>query len=116
SSPVAGALLALAGLTYGLSQRAPRSLLALAAPVAGVVVPLTLLFPEGGSEPYPFLSFAATVVVVITFLWALPAGQTLLRNGAIVYLLACLFCLVVPAPMGSNIERYGVLLAGPLLV
>jgi hypothetical protein len=33
-----------------------------------------------------------------------------------VYLLACVLCLVFHTPMGSNIERYGVLLAGPLLV
>jgi hypothetical protein len=32
-----------------------------------------------------------------------------------VYLAACLGCLFVPTPMGSNIERYVVLLAGPLL-
>ena len=40
----------------------------------------------------------------------------MLRVGAVVYLVACLLCLVVHTPMGSNIERYGVLLAGPLLL
>ncbi len=39
-----------------------------------------------------------------------------LRVGAVVYLVACLLCVVVQTPMGSNIERYGVLLAGPLLL
>jgi len=116
SSPVAGALLVLAALTHGLSQRTRRPLLVLAAPVAVVVVPLTLLFPEGGAEPYPILSFAATVAVVVTFLYALPPSQPLLRTGAIVYLLSCVVCLVIPTPMGSNIERYAVLLAGPLLL
>jgi hypothetical protein len=32
-----------------------------------------------------------------------------------VYLLACLACLLIHSPVGSNVERYGVLLAGPLL-
>ena len=116
SSPAAGALLALAALTHAVSGRARRSLLVLGAPVAAVVASLALLFPEGGAEPYPILSFAATVLVVFTFLYALPAGQRLMRTGAIVYLLGCIACLLIRTPMGSNIERYGVLLAGPLLL
>ena len=116
ASPVAGVLLALAGLSHALASRSPRSLLVLAAPVVAVVVPLALLFPEGGFEPYPVLSFAATLIVIAAFLWALPSDQRLLRIGALVYLLACVGCLLVHTPMGSNIERYAVLLAGPLLI
>ena len=77
---------------------------------------LALLFGEGGFEPYPLLSFLATALVVAAFLWALPRDQHLLRTGAFVYLAACLFCLLMHTPIGSNIERYGVLLAGPLLL
>ena len=40
------------------------TLVALAAPVAAVVIALALLFPEGGFEPYPLRSFLATAVVV----------------------------------------------------
>jgi hypothetical protein len=116
ASPVAGALLALAGLTYTLHRRTPRSVLVLGVPALSVVVALALLFPEGGFEPYPTLSFAATVLVLAAFLWALPAREELLRLGALVYLLACALCLFIHTPMGSNIERYGVLLAGPLLL
>jgi hypothetical protein len=119
ASPVAGVLLALSGLTYALAQRTPRVLLAVAGPVALVLVPVRAMFGEGGFEPYPVTSFAATVVVVGAFLCALPRGAghgRTLRVGAVVYLLACLLCLVVHTPMGSNIERYGVLLTGPLLL
>jgi hypothetical protein len=116
ASPVAGVLLALAGLTQAIAQRSPRAALALVAPPAAVVVPLVLLFPEGGSEPFPLVSFAATAIVVVAFIWALPRDQPLLRLGAGVYLLACLACLLVSSGMGSNIERYAVLLAGPLLI
>jgi hypothetical protein len=115
-SPVAGLLLGLAGLTVALWERRPGPLAALALPAALVVVPLTVLFPEGGSEPFPFVSFAVTVVIVGIFLAGLPRGEGLLRFGAFVYLGACVFCLLVTSPVGSNIERYGVLLAGPLLV
>jgi hypothetical protein len=116
ASPVAGVLLALAGLSVALAGRSPRVLLGLAVPVAVVIVPLAILFGEGGYEPYPILSFAATALVIALFLWALPAGARLLRVGAYVYLLACVACLAVHTPMGSNIERYAVLLAGPLLL
>ena len=52
---------------------------------------------------------------MLAFVWALPREQALLRVGAGLYLLACVAFVLVPTPMGSNIERYGVLLAGPLL-
>jgi len=116
ASPVAGVLLGLAALSAALSRRSPRIVVVLAGPAAAVVLPLALLFPEGGFEPYPFLSFVATVLVVIAFLWALGPADRLLRAGALVYLLACVLCLLVRSPMGSNVERYAVLLAGPLLL
>jgi hypothetical protein len=116
ASPVAGALLALAAVTYSLWKRSPRAALVLAAPALAVVAGAALLFPEGGTEPFPIRSFAATVLAVIAFLGALPRDQPLLRLGGCVYLLACVLSLLVHSPMGSNIERYAVLLAGPLLL
>ncbi len=129
ASPVAGALLGLAALTHSLtnahsgshagSAQAGRPLWAvivLAVPAAAVVMALALVFPEGGTEPFPATSFAVTVALTLAFLWALPPGQPLLRNGAIVFVLACVVCLAIPSPIGSNVERYAVLLAGPLLV
>lgn len=116
ASPVAGALLGLAALTVTLWRRSPRALLTLACPAAVVVLAGVLLFPEGGYEPYPFSSFVATILVVLAFLGALPSTARELRVGAVVYLLACVACVAVHSPIGSNVERYGVLLAGPLLL
>lgn len=116
ASPVAGALLALAALSESLWRRSPRALLVLGLPAGFVALALGALFPEGGSEPYPIVSFAATAAVVLAFAAALARGQRRLRLGACVYLLACLLFLLVSTPMGSNVERYGVLLAGPLLI
>jgi hypothetical protein len=116
ASPVAGALLALGALTHALAERSHRALPALVAPAALVLIPLALLFPEGGFEPFPFRSFLATVAVALAFLYALPPEQRMLRVGALVFLLACLLSLLIHTPMGSNIERYAVLLAGPLLL
>ncbi len=116
ASPVAGLLLGLAGLILALHQRAPRGLLVLALPAAAVVIPLALLFPEGGYEPFPLLSFLATVAVAVAFLAALPPRARLMRTGALVYVAACLGCLLVRTPVGSNVARFAVLLAAPLLV
>ena len=115
-SPVAGVLLALAGLTHTLVVRSPRSVLVLGVPTVVVAGALAGLFGEGGWEPYPLLSFLATVAAIVAFLVALPDGQRLLWVGGVVYLVACVACVAVHSPMGANVERYGVLLAGPLLL
>jgi hypothetical protein len=118
ASPVAGALLALAALTRSLSIRSPRTLLVLGAPPVLVIALLALAFPEGGWEPYPFLSLLATLAALAGFLAALPPGphRRLLRFGALLYLAVCLACVLVHTPLGGNVERYGILFGGPLLV
>jgi hypothetical protein len=112
ASPVAGVLLALGGV----SALKPRSVLALSIPAVAIVVALAGLFPEGGSEPYPLTSLLATLGVVVLFALALPPRQGPLRAGAAIYLVACVLALAISSPVGSNIERYGVLLGGPLLL
>jgi hypothetical protein len=116
ASPVAGLCLGIAGLTIAVDRRSPRALLALGVPAAAVVLALAALFPEGGWEPFPLRSFVVTALVGLAFLAALPAGERLLRTGGLLYLLACLLCLLIHSPIGSNVARYGVLLAGPLLL
>ncbi len=115
-SPVAGALLALAGLTHFLAARSPRSLVVLGVPPAVVVAALAGLFPEGGWEPYPLYSFLATLAALGGYLWAMPAQRRVEWVGGVVYLVACVACVAVHSPVGANVERYGVLLAGPVLV
>ena len=85
-------------------------------------MPVGLLFAEGGYEPYPVtLVRGDGARDGRCSCWALPRGRArrpgrVLRVGAVVYLLACGLCLAIHTPMGSNIERYAVLLAGPLLL
>ncbi len=116
ASPVAGALLALAALTYSIHTRAPRALLVLGVPPALVVAALARAFAEGGWEPYPFFSLLATLAALAGFLFVLPRRHALLRLGAFLYLAVCLASVAIHTPLGGNIERYGVLLAGPLLL
>jgi hypothetical protein len=115
-SPVAGALLALAGATYSILTRSWRGAALLAAPALAVVAILVGFFGEGGWEPYPLRSFLATVAVLAGFLLVLPWRRGLLWGGALLYLVVCVACVAVHTPMGANVERYGVLLAGPLLL
>lgn len=113
ASPVAGLLLALAGVTYVLATRRYVAGIALVAPALLVILPLEALFPEGGWEPFPFSSVAATLAVTLAFLYVVPREERLLRVGGIVYLGAALLSLA-HTPMGSNVARYAVTLAGPL--
>jgi hypothetical protein len=115
-SPVAGALLALAGVTYSIFTRSWRGAVLLAAPALAVVAILVGFFGEGGWEPFPLLSFLATAAVLVGFLLALGRRRGLVWMGALVYLAVCVACVAVHTPMGANVERYGVLLAGPLLL
>lgn len=113
TSPVAGLLLALAGATHVLVTRRALAGLTLVLPAFLVVLPLEALFPEGGWEPFAASSVAATLVVTLAFLYAVPREERLLRIGAVVYLGVTVLS-ILPTPMGSNIDRYAVLLAGPL--
>lgn len=115
TSPVAGLLLALAGATHVLVTRRALAGLTLVAPVLLVVLPLQALFPEGGWEPFAASSVVATLAVTLAFLYAVPREERLLRVGGLVYLGATVLS-IVPTPMGSNVDRYAVLLAGPLLL
>jgi hypothetical protein len=115
TSPVAGLLLALAGATHVLVTRRALCGLVLVVPAFLVVLPLEALFPEGGWEPFAASSVTATLAVTLAFLYALPRQERLLRIGALVYLGVTLLS-ILPTPMGSNIDRYAVLLAGPLVL
>jgi len=116
ASPVAGAFLVLAALAYALAERAPGRGAALGAPALVVVGGMAVLFPEGGHEPFPATSFAAALAAALVFLALVPSSERALRIGGVLYLLAVVAALLVPSPMGSNVDRLGVLFALPLLI
>jgi hypothetical protein len=115
TSPVAGLLLALMGATQALVTRRAVGGLALALPALLVTLPLQAMFPEGGWEPFAASSVTATLAVTLAFLYAVPREDRLLRVGGLVYLGVTVLS-IAPTPMGANIARYAVLLAGPLLL
>jgi hypothetical protein len=135
ASPVAGAFLALAGLTDALvggweQHRAggdPRSRagagrgLTLALAALTPIVVLALAFPEGGWEPFAPSSFWPALAGVLLIALLLPQGpltpraRLLVRVGAVLYALALIGSFVLRTPVGGNAARLGALLAGPLL-
>ena len=114
-SPVAGLFLAMAATAHWLSTRARIGLMVAAAALTPAVA-LTLLFPEGGSQPYPLGTLVSIILSGALLLWLLPRCERPLRVGVALYIAAGLLAFVLPTPMGSNASRLGVAFAGPLLL
>ena len=83
----------------------------------GAVAPLlatAVLTPEGGIQPFSALSYRSSGFVV--FLAVVRDRPGLVRTTAALYLAAIVACYLIPNPVGSNIARLGVLVAGPILL
>ncbi|HZV73376.1 MAG TPA: hypothetical protein VFF79_06640 [Conexibacter sp.] len=115
ASPVCGLLLAVV-LLAGAGWIPPRWRLAVLG--APVVVPMltAFLFPEGGTQPYSFGGAASAVLIALAVHTGLARDKQALRRGALLYAAAVAGAYVVPSPMGSNVARLGVLLAGPIFL
>ena len=117
ASPVAGLFLALAGVAHWLSRRRQERIgLWLAAVALAPAAVLSVLFPEGGSQPFQVNTLVAIVLCCILVLWLVPRAERTLRAGALVYLASALLAFAVRSPMGDNASRLGVAFAGPLLL
>lgn len=115
ASPVAGLFLALAGVAHALASRMPIGLWVAAAAFVPAVA-LSVLFPEGGHQPYAAETLASIVGCCGLLLWLLPRREHALRSGALLYLAAALLAFAIATPMGGNASRLGVAFAGPLLL
>lgn len=116
ASPVSALLLAivLAAWMPTLPQRWQRpAVIAMPLAVAGL---LTLAFPEGGTQPFELRPALLALAITTGVAVALPPTMAAARRGTLLYALAIVAAYVVPTPMGSNIARLGVLVAGPLLM
>ncbi len=114
ASPVAGAFLVLAYVTWGLLHPPRRARAAL---VLAVVVPvgaLELAFPEGGSQPFVASAFYPALVGIVLIALLVGPEQRELRLGAWLYALGLTASYVVPSAMGGNADRLGALAAGPI--
>ncbi len=114
ASPVAGAFLALAYVTWAIvgNQRGRHAALAVLA-----LVPIALLsvaFPEGGTQPFVASAFYPALAGVLLIALATPPEQRLLRIGALLYAAALTASFLLPTAVGGNVDRLGALMAGPI--
>lgn len=121
ASPVAALFAALAGAADAIAKylRARRLKAALAglAVVIGALAPvlaLSIMFPEGGTEPFAFSALWPIVVISIGALLVIPKRDLALRAGVALYALGCIGAYLVASPVGSNATRLAPLLVGPL--
>ncbi|HEV7162366.1 MAG TPA: hypothetical protein VGN25_03845 [Solirubrobacteraceae bacterium] len=114
ASPVAGAFLALAFLAWALAgpQRAWPAALTLAA-LAPIGL-LTVVFPEGGTQPFVASAYFPALVGVIVLAALIPSEQRELRLGAALYVLALTGSYLLSTAVGGNADRLGAQFAGPL--
>jgi hypothetical protein len=119
-SPVAALFVALAGAAHAFgrfaeTRRLPAALPGVATSAAALlpVLALALAFPEGGTEPFIFMTLWPIPLICAGALYACPRQRTI-QAGAVLYALACLLAYAIPSPVGSNAARLAPFVAWPL--
>jgi hypothetical protein len=115
ASPVDGLFLLVAAPALFLTGRRWGGFALAAAPPL-VVATTTLLFPFYGVQPYTFGAVAMVVVTTVPVALLVPGVWSTVRIGAWTYLLGNLLTLLIPSPIGSNVERMALLFAGTVLL
>ncbi len=115
ASPVDGLFLLVAAPALFLTGRR-RAACALAVGPPLVVGTTTLLFPFYGVQPYNLAELALVLATALPIaVWA-PRSWPAVRVGAWTYVLGNVLTLLIPSPIGSNVERLSLLFAAPLLL
>jgi hypothetical protein len=119
AAPLAGLFVGMAGLAVlvgGWPDRgARRTALSLGVPAVGTGLILTVVFNEGGREPFGTYPLLISLGLTIGFLVVLPRRERILRAGAGLYLLGTVGSFVLSTPIGDNTTRVGADFAGPVL-
>ncbi|NGO73727.1 MFS transporter, partial [Streptomyces sp. SB3404] len=110
SSPIAGLFLEVVAAVL-LLRRRWAALFAVALPPPAVVACSALLFPFSGDMPMPVWSFVLPAVSAVLVTLLVPREWVAIRIGAAVYALGILLTWLIPSPVGSNVERLGLLFA-----
>ena len=113
ASPVAALLLWVAG-AVALLLRRPGAAAVLILP-AGVTVAITsVIFGDGGHQPFAFLDALKAVTALTIVLATVPRRCRPIRIGAAVGILMVVAAFVLPTPVGSNSNRLSLLFALPI--
>lgn len=115
-SPVAGLFSGLAGAALLLAGSWAEGL-AVAVPAGIPLLMGELGFRDPGWQPYTLVLAFRPIIITAVILAAIPAGRyRVLRTGTLLYLLGSITAMILHTPLGSNVERLGELLFGPLLM
>lgn len=114
-SPIAGLFLGIAAVALLLAHRRTDALV-LGVPAGAPFIPMLVLFAGHGVEPISVFNGVPALLAAALTVALLPRRWRLIRYGALVYAIAVLVAWLVPSPIGSNIDRLGLMLTGPLLV
>jgi hypothetical protein len=114
ASPVAGAFLALAFVAWGLAGPRRAGPLALALLTLAPIALLSVVFPEGGTQPFVASAFYPALAGVLVVGAAVSFKYPALRIGAALYAAALIGSYVLATAVGGNADRLGALLAGPI--
>jgi hypothetical protein len=120
-SPVAALFAATAGAAHAVGSYLERRRARTAIPGVGLVIAslapvgaLTLAFPEGGYEPFAFSAFWPIPVIAVGALILIGRDDRILIAGIALYAVGCIVAFAVQTAVGSNADRLGELVAGPL--
>jgi hypothetical protein len=115
ASPVAGLFLG-AVAVCGWTALGPLGAGLLGVPAVAVAGAMSIVVGDGGVQPFDLAAaIVDTLLIVLVAVYA-DGRPTFVRRGALLYACGIVLCFVVPSPIGSNVARLGVLLAGPLLI
>ncbi|MFE0464533.1 MFS transporter [Kitasatospora sp. NPDC058965] len=114
-SPVVGLFLEVAAAALFLTGRRRDSYPLAASPVL-VVAATALLFPFQGQQPFDWWTAAPVVAAALGAARLAPVRWRALRRGALVYALGVVLVWLIPSPVGSNVERLGLLFSGTVLL
>lgn len=114
-SPVAGLFVGVAAATFVLTDRRVDGAV-LAAAAGAPLALIAVIFGRGGVQPISVLNGVPTIAAVVIVLVLVPREWRAVRVGAVVYAVGVVAAWIVPTALGSNVERLGLLLAGPVVV
>jgi len=115
SSPLAGLFVGLAAVAMWLSGRRSAAYI-LGLPPLVVVLVLSWLFPFAGEQPMDAGTLILPCLAAVLVAALAPRAWRMIRIGSLLYFLAVLLAWLVPSPIGSNIDRLGLLFGGVVLV
>ena len=113
ASPVAALLLWVAGCV-ALLLRKPLAAVILILPSAVSVAVISVIFGDGGHQPFTFLDCLKSLVALVIVLATVPKRCHPIRLGAAVGIVMVIVAFALPTPVGSNSTRLSLLFALPI--